>query len=119
MSSVLDLSSLTFGPGDDRVYVYYLPSYAAVAWYHKALKNRPANLEAFIEEARQYAKGEYATALFKGDKISAADKDAVAKKLSYFTGLSEEYLKKANLRVTLGRIQRGTSAQPRIDCRTH
>ena len=104
MSSVLDLSSLTFGPGDDRVYVYYLPSYAAVAWYHKALKNRPANLEAFIEEARQYAKSDYATALFKGDKISAADKDAVAKKLSYFTGLSEEYLKKANLRVTLGQF---------------
>jgi carboxypeptidase C (cathepsin A) len=104
MSSVLDLSSLTFGPGDDRVYVYYLPSYAAVAWYHKALKNRPANLESFIEEARQYGRGEYATALFKGDKISAADKDAVAKKLSYFTGLSEEYLKKANLRVTLGQF---------------
>ncbi len=104
MSSVLDLSSLTFGPGDDRVYVYYLPSYAAVAWYHKALKNRPANLEAFIEEARQYGKNEYATALFKGDKISAADKDAVAKKLSYFTGLSEDFLKKANLRVTLGQF---------------
>jgi carboxypeptidase C (cathepsin A) len=102
MSSVLDLSSLTFGPSDDRVYVYYLPSYAAVAWYHKALKNRPANLEQFIEEARQYAKSDYATALFKGDKISAADKDVVAKKLSYFTGLSEEYLKRANLRVTLG-----------------
>jgi carboxypeptidase C (cathepsin A) len=104
ISSVLDLSSLTFGPGDDRVYVYYLPSYAAAAWYHKALKNRPANLEAFIDEARQYAKSEYAAALFKGDKISAADKDATAKKLSYFTGLSEDYLKKANLRVSLGQF---------------
>jgi carboxypeptidase C (cathepsin A) len=104
ISSVLDLSSLTFGPGDDRVFVYYLPSYAAAAWYHKALKNRPANLEAFIEEARQYAKSEYAAALFKGDKISAADKDATAKKLSYFTGLSEDYLKKANLRVSLGQF---------------
>jgi carboxypeptidase C (cathepsin A) len=104
ISSVLDLSSLTFGPGDDRVFVYYLPSYAAAAWYHKALKNRPGNLEGFIEEARQYAKSDYAAALFKGDKISAADKDAVAKKLSYFTGLSEDYLKKANLRVSLGQF---------------
>lgn len=122
MSSVLDLSSLTFGPGDDRVYVYYLPSYAAVAWYHKALKNRPASLPAFIEEARQYAKGDYAAALFKGDKISAAEKDAVAKKLSTFTGLSEEYLLKANLRVTLGQFNvellrsRGLTAG-RIDAR--
>jgi carboxypeptidase C (cathepsin A) len=104
MSSVLDLSSITFGPGDDRVYEYYLPSYAAVAWYHKALKNRPASLPQFIQEARDYAKGEYAVALFKGDMLSAADKEAVAKRLSYFTGLSEEFLTKANLRVTLSQF---------------
>ena len=104
ISSVLDLSSITFGPGDDRVYQYYLPSYAAVAWYHKALKNRPANLEAFVEEARQYAKGDYAAALFKGNKITTAEAAAVAKRLSYFTGLSEEYLMKAHLRPTLGQF---------------
>ena len=122
ISSVLDLASLTFGPGDDRVYVYYLPSYAAVAWYHKALKNRPANLAAFVEEARQYGQNEFASALFKGDKLSQAERDAVAKKLSYFTGLSEEYLIKANLRVTLGQFNvellrtRGMTAG-RIDAR--
>jgi carboxypeptidase C (cathepsin A) len=33
ISSVLDLSTSTFADGDDRVYEYYLPSYAAVAWY--------------------------------------------------------------------------------------
>ena len=66
ISSVLDLSSLTFGPGDDRCYVYYLPSYAAVAWYHKVLKDRPADLRGFIDEARKYAQGDYAAALFKG-----------------------------------------------------
>jgi carboxypeptidase C (cathepsin A) len=104
MSSVLDLSTITFGAADDRVYVYYLPSYAAVAWYHKALKNRPANLPEFIQEARDYAKGEYAAALFKGDKITPAEKKAVADKLSYFTGLSEDYLMKANLRVTLNQF---------------
>ncbi len=104
ISSVLDLSSLTFSPGDDRPYIYYLPSYAAVAWYHKALKNRPANLNAFIEEARQYATGEYATALFKGAALPASEKAAAAKRLSYFTGLSEEYLLKANLRVNLSQF---------------
>ncbi|HEV3219635.1 MAG TPA: hypothetical protein VGZ48_07670 [Candidatus Acidoferrales bacterium] len=104
ISSVLDLSTITFAPDDDRVYVYYLPSYAAVAWYHKALKNRPANLASFIDEARQYAQGEYAAALFKGAKLSQADKEAVAKRLSYFTGLSEDYLVKSNLRVTLGQF---------------
>ncbi len=104
ISSVLDLSTITFAPGDDRPYIYYLPSYAAVAWYHKVLKNQPVDLPTFIEEARQYAQGEYASALFKGAKLTAAEKAAVARKLSYFTGLSEDYLLKANLRVTLAQF---------------
>jgi carboxypeptidase C (cathepsin A) len=104
ISSVLDLSTLTFGPGDDRCFIFYLPSYAAVAWYHKVLKNRPTDMAAFIEEARQYAQGEYTTALAKGSRISPDEKAAVAKKLSYFTGLSEDYLMKADLRVNLGQF---------------
>jgi carboxypeptidase C (cathepsin A) len=105
ISSVLDLSSLTFAPGDDRPFVFYLPSYAAVAWYHKVLKDRPADVAAFIEEARKYAQGEYAAALYKGGALSASEKAAVAKKVSYFTGLGEDYLIKADLRVTLGQFR--------------
>ena len=90
ISMVLDLGSITFSPGDDRPYVYYLPSYAAVAWYHKALKNPPADLAGFIEEARRYGGGEYASALFKGAQLTPQEKAAVAKKLSYFTGLGED-----------------------------
>jgi carboxypeptidase C (cathepsin A) len=104
ISSVLDLATLTFAAGDDRPYIFYLPSYAAVAWYHQALKNRPASLEAFIQEARQYAQGEYADALYKGSSLTAAERAAVAKRLSYFTALSEDYLLKANLRPTLGQF---------------
>jgi carboxypeptidase C (cathepsin A) len=105
MSSVLDLSTLSFLPGDDRSYIYYLPSYAAVAWYHKALKDRPADVASFIDEARSYAQGEYATALYKGAELRAAEKESVAKRLSYFTGLSEEYLLKADLRVNLSQYR--------------
>jgi carboxypeptidase C (cathepsin A) len=105
ISSVLDLATLTFAPGDDRPYVFYLPSYAAVAWYHKVLKDRPADLPAFIEEARKYAQGDYATALYKGGDLSASEKAVVAKKLSYFTGLNEDYLIKADLRVSLSQFR--------------
>jgi carboxypeptidase C (cathepsin A) len=104
ISSVLDLSTITFPSGDDRSYIYYLPSYAAVAWYHKVLKDRPADLPGFVEDARKYAQGEYASALFKGAQLSAGEKAAVAKKLASFTGLSEEYLNKADLRVNLGQF---------------
>jgi carboxypeptidase C (cathepsin A) len=105
ISTVLDFATLTFPAGDDRPYIFYLPSYAAVAWYHKVLKNRPADVVAFIEEARKYAQGDYAAALFKGGMLSAAEKAAVAKKVSYFTGLGEDYLIKADLRVTLGQFR--------------
>src|SRR5437660_2210620 len=105
ISSVLDLSSLTFAPGADRPFIFYLPSYAAVAWYHKVLNDRPADVPGFVEEARKYAQGEDAAALYKGAALSAADKAAVAKRVSYFTGLSEDYLMKADLRVTLSQFR--------------
>jgi carboxypeptidase C (cathepsin A) len=75
-----------------------------VASYHNALKERPAELEPFLDEAREFAAGEYATALFKGSKLAPAEKAAVAKRMSYFTGLSEEYLVQADLRVSLGQF---------------
>lgn len=104
VSMVFDLSTLTFAAGDDRPYIYYLPSYAAVAWYHRVLPNRPAALEPLLEDARRYAVTEYAAALMKGSALSAAEMAAVAKRLSALTGLSEDFLKRANLRPTLGQF---------------
>ena len=75
-----------------------------MAWYHKVIKDRPADLATFIEQARQYAQGDYASALFKGASLPAAEKAAVARKLAGFTGLSEDYLLKAYLRVNLGQF---------------
>ena len=122
MSSVLDLGTISFYPGVDAAYIYYLPSYAATAWYHKMLKNRPDNLDAFVEEARKFAMGEYANALLKGDNLTQAEKTAIADKLSGFTGLSTDYLMKANLRVKLGQfmeeLQRGKGLTTgRLDAR--
>jgi carboxypeptidase C (cathepsin A) len=104
LSMVLDLSTITFAPGDDRPYIYYLPSYAAVAWYHKTLANRPASLEVLLEDARRYAVTDYASALMKGSALTDGEISAVAKRLSTFTGLSEDFLKRANLRPTLGQF---------------
>jgi carboxypeptidase C (cathepsin A) len=101
ISSVLDLATISFPPGNDMPYVFYVPSYAAAASYHKLLKEQPADLNAFIAEARQFASTEYAAALMKGANLSATEKSDIAKKLSHFTGLSEDYLIKADLRVKL------------------
>jgi len=87
-------------PGNDRPYSVYLPGYAAVAWYHHALPQQPAALEPFLAEVRAYAMGPYTAALLKGDTLSDAERDAVAAQLHEYTGLSTEYLKFANLRVS-------------------
>ncbi len=101
ISSVLDLGTLSFNPGDDMPYIFYLPSYAATAWYNKVLDNRPEDLNAFLADARKFASTEYAAALMKGTKLTDPEKADIAKKLARFTGLSEDYLKRANLRVNL------------------
>src|SRR5271167_1704594 len=101
ISSVLDIGTLAFNPGDDQSYILYLPTYAAVAWYYKALKDPPADLDAFLDDARKFASTDYAAALMKGSKLSDAEKADTVKKLAHFTGLSEDYISKAELRVAL------------------
>jgi carboxypeptidase C (cathepsin A) len=92
--------------GFDRVYIGYLPSYAAAAWYHDRLPRKPAELAAFLQEVRTWASGPYAAALEKGSDLSASDTDAIAKQLSAYTGLSEQFLKENRLRVSLSRFRK-------------
>jgi carboxypeptidase C (cathepsin A) len=87
-------------PGNERPYTVYLPGYAAVAWYHHMIPNQPAALEPFLAEVRGYAAGPYAAALVKGDALTDAEREAVAEQMHAYTGLSVDYLKAANLRVS-------------------
>jgi carboxypeptidase C (cathepsin A) len=87
-------------PGNDRPYAVYLPGYAAVAWYHHMLPNQPATLEPFLSEVRTFAAGPFSAALLKGDTLSDTERETVTEKMHAYTGLSVEYLKAANLRVS-------------------
>ena len=87
-------------PGSDNKYVFYLPSYAAIAWYHDKLPNKPASLAAFVQQAREFADGPYAQALRQGDLLPTSRLDAIAQQLHQFTGLPVEYLERAKLRVS-------------------
>jgi carboxypeptidase C (cathepsin A) len=104
ISSVLDLGTISFNPGVDMPYIFYLPSYAATAWYHKALKDRPDDLAGFLDEARHFAETDYSRALMQGDRLNPQEKAAAARALSRYTGLAEDYLMKADLRVSLGQF---------------
>lgn len=110
MNGVVLLSSiLNYGieqAGYDQSYVSYLPSYAATAWYHHRIANPPADLPTYLAEVRAFASGPYAQALSKGQNITPAETDAIAAKVADYTGLSAAFVKRANLRVDLGRFQK-------------
>lgn len=101
MSSVLDTGTISFPPGEDLAYILYLPSYAAAAYYHHMLSTQPADLTKFLQDAQKFAETKYAEALLEGARLPEAQKNAIAQQISRFTGLSEAYVLKADLRVTL------------------
>jgi carboxypeptidase C (cathepsin A) len=102
VSAVFDLRTLLFPPNDDLPYIVHFPTYAATAWYHDKVPNKPANLENFLNDVRKFTENEYTPALFKGDQIEIADKRRLAGKLSSYTGVSADYWMKADLRVQAG-----------------
>ncbi|MGH8127342.1 MAG: S10 family peptidase [Gammaproteobacteria bacterium] len=105
-STVLDFLSINSAPGNDLPYISYLPSYAAVAWYHHRLNPMPPDLPAFVHQVEQFAGGTYAHALFEGSALSAADKQSLAAKLSQYTGLPKGLWLKADLRIPLSVFRR-------------
>lgn len=105
LSSVLNYDSLV-SPGLDEPFVNILPTYAAIAWFHDKLPNKPADLGAFLQQVRDFAAGDYAQALAKGQSLPDEQRDAVAARLHELTGLSTAYLKESNLRVRPGRFRK-------------
>ncbi|MCL4511312.1 MAG: carboxypeptidase [Bacteroidetes bacterium] len=100
VSTVFNFETLAFAPGNDLPYILYLPTYAAVAWYHHVLPSQPADMESFLQNVRKFAKGEYADALFKGAATDSTEFRNVVDKLYKYTGISKSYWMKANLRVS-------------------
>jgi carboxypeptidase C (cathepsin A) len=86
---------------DDRT-IFFLPTFVASAWYHKLLPPdlQKLSIEDVVQQARQFAHGEYAAALEKGDELPAAQYQKTVKDLARFTGLTPTYLEQTNLRIS-------------------
>lgn len=93
-------------PDYDEFFVSFLPSLAAISWYHHRLVNRPPDLTSFVAEVRAYALGPYHAALVKGNAISPAERAAVAQQVSLYTGLTVDYVLESNLRVDFRRYRK-------------
>lgn len=100
VSAVLDLQTLIFSPGDDVPYMVNLPAYAATAWYLEALPDRPPELAVFLKEVEAFALTDYAVALLAGNGLDTATRAVILDRLHAYTGLSKDFLDRADLRVT-------------------
>jgi carboxypeptidase C (cathepsin A) len=110
LSSILNFNldwQINFGPvdvgGGDWAYPLYLPSEAATAWYHHKVGAR--DLQSFLREVEQFAMGEYLDALARGASLSSTERTDVIHKLHQYTGLSEQYISEANLRIPYYRFE--------------
>jgi carboxypeptidase C (cathepsin A) len=97
ISTVLDLGLLRGNGHNDYPYAMFLPTYAAIAHYHGLHGDRP--LPDLLAEAEAYAARDYPWVLSRGARLTAAERAAAVARLASLTGLSEDYLDRANLRV--------------------
>jgi carboxypeptidase C (cathepsin A) len=100
VSGVLDFATIYENPGNDLPYPLILPAYTAAAHFHKKLPDDLQNdLTKALAEAREFAKGEYASALQKGDALPADEREKIITELARLTGLKTNVIADNNLRV--------------------
>ena len=87
-------------PGYHWPSMFELPTYTAVAWYHKILPDPPVELAPLLNEVRTFAFQEYSNAMAKGNNLTESERRTIIEKLHRYTGLSVDYLERADMRVT-------------------
>lgn len=100
LSTALSFQTLEDNKSNDLPYVLLIPSFTMIAGYHHKL---PPDLSADMTKARQeseeFASGEYANALAKGDALSPDERQKVIDDMARFTGLTKQVIDDANLRI--------------------
>lgn len=76
-----------------------LPYYTAAAWYHKMLPEELQNkdLTEILPLSEEYAVNELIPAMAKGGFISENERDQVAERMSYFSGVKKNVILQHNL----------------------
>lgn len=103
ISQAMDYTGSTPAPDNLIAYVTYLPTMAAAARYH-GKAGQDQSLQDWVQAAREFAANEYLPALFRGSVLGDDERSRVAQRYAEFTGLSLEYVLRANLRVTVPRF---------------
>jgi carboxypeptidase C (cathepsin A) len=105
ISQALDYAGSSSWSDNLTSFFTYLPSMASTAWYHgKAGQGK--TLKAFVQEARDFAYGDYLNALFLGEKQTETQKTSIAEKLAYFTGLEKNYILRSDNQILMHRFKK-------------
>jgi carboxypeptidase C (cathepsin A) len=103
ISAVVDFQTLSTSGNNDIAYSLFLPSFAATAWYHDALDDelQDKSVEDVVAAAEEFATGPYLRALAAGDSLPENRRRRIVRRMAELTGLSEDYIDAANLRVSM------------------
>ncbi|RLA00935.1 MAG: carboxypeptidase, partial [Gammaproteobacteria bacterium] len=79
-----------------------LPYFAAAAWHHKVLPEalQSKDLTELLQEVEQFTINKYLPALAKGGFIDAAEKQQIAEKVAYYSGLKLDDVTGSNLDIS-------------------
>jgi carboxypeptidase C (cathepsin A) len=100
LSTALSFQTLEDNKSNDLPYILLIPSFTMIAGYHHKL---PPDLRQDMakarQEAEQFASGEYAQALAKGDALAPEERQKVVEQMARYTGLGPQLIDQANLRI--------------------
>jgi carboxypeptidase C (cathepsin A) len=108
VSSILNFETTSFDSANDLAYELFLPTYTAIGWYHHKLSPDLQNgtIENAVAMSERYALGPYTAALMQGDRLGDEERRNVAAHLANLTGLSADYIQRANLRIRIDRFDK-------------
>ena len=102
ISLALQFQCILWRETNELPYILFLPAFAATAAYHGMVE--VDDVEAFIQEAEQFAIERYGPALMKGSRLSESEAQSIAREVARFTGLSADYVRQCNNRIRMTRF---------------
>ncbi len=98
---LVSMTGLDVESGPDVSHATFLPQAAATAWYHRQLgpELQARALTDVLAEVETFALGDYLQALVRGDRLSDAERTAVAGRVARYSGVTPAYVLAANLRL--------------------
>ncbi|MGB0767385.1 MAG: S10 family peptidase [Phycisphaeraceae bacterium] len=101
VSAVLSFQTLRFDEGNDLPYQLYLPTYTALARYHKQLDGTLAKRELsdLLDEVEAWSRTVYGPALMQGADLPEQQRQAIASQLAVYTALPKQLILDSDLRI--------------------